>query len=50
MGQGEVLVSTFRLSQNLEKNPLAMYLFAELMKLLTNTHGSAISSPAGTIV
>ena len=35
MGQGEVLVSTFRLSQNLEKNPLAMYLFAELMKLIS---------------
>ena len=34
IGQGEVLVSTFRLSQNLEKNPLAMYLFAELMKLV----------------
>jgi hypothetical protein len=34
MGQGEVLASTFRLSQNLDKNPLAMYLFAELMKLL----------------
>jgi hypothetical protein len=34
MGQGEVWVSTFRLSQNLEKNPLAMYLFAELMKLV----------------
>ncbi len=50
MGQGEVLVSTFRLSQNLEKNPLAMYLFAELMKLLTNIHGSVISSPAGTTV
>ena len=33
-GQGEVLVSTFRLSQNLETNPLAMYLFAELMNLV----------------
>jgi hypothetical protein len=36
MGQGEVWVSTFRLSQNLEKNPLAMYLFAELMKLVVD--------------
>jgi beta-glucosidase/6-phospho-beta-glucosidase/beta-galactosidase len=33
-GQGEVLVSTFRLSQNLDTNPVAMYLFAELMKLV----------------
>jgi hypothetical protein len=33
-GQGEVLVSTFRLSENLEKNPLAMHLFAELMTLV----------------
>lgn len=33
-GQGEVWVSTFRLSKNLETNPLAMHLFAELMALL----------------
>ena len=33
-GQGEVLVSTFRLSENLETNPLALYLFAELVNLL----------------
>jgi hypothetical protein len=33
-GQGEVFVSTFRLSKNLETNPLAMYLFAELMASL----------------
>jgi hypothetical protein len=33
-GQGEVLVSTFRLSKNLESNPLAGYLFAELMTLM----------------
>ncbi len=33
-GQGEVLVSTFRLSKNLKTNPLAMYLFAELMTLM----------------
>ena len=34
VGQGEVLVSTFRLSQNLETNPLARYLFAKLMGLV----------------
>ena len=34
VGQGDVLVSTFRLSRNLETNPLAMYLFAELMALI----------------
>jgi hypothetical protein len=34
MGQGEVLISTFRLSGNLMTNPLARYLFAELMKIL----------------
>lgn len=33
-GQGEVLVSTFRLSENLETHPLARYLFAELMSLV----------------
>lgn len=33
-GKGEVLVSTFRLSQNVETNPLARYLFAELMKII----------------
>jgi hypothetical protein len=33
-GQGEILVSTFRLSKNLKTNPLAMYLFAELMTLM----------------
>jgi hypothetical protein len=34
-GQGEVVVSTFRLAQNLDTNPLALYLFAELMDLVT---------------
>lgn len=34
VGQGEVLVSTFRLSKNLKYNPLAKYLFAELMTLI----------------
>jgi hypothetical protein len=33
VGQGEVLVSTFRLSRHLASNPLAQYLFAELVKL-----------------
>ena len=33
VGQGEVLVSTFRLTKNLDTNPLAMYLFAQLVKL-----------------
>jgi hypothetical protein len=31
-GQGEVLVSTFRLSKQLETNPLAMHLFYELLR------------------
>jgi hypothetical protein len=33
MGEGEVLVSTFRLAQNLDNNPMAMYLFHELLHL-----------------
>lgn len=33
-GQGQVLVSTFRLAKHLETNPLAMYLFCELLQLL----------------
>jgi hypothetical protein len=36
-GQGEVVVSTFRLSKNLDTNPLALYLFAELMSLVTDS-------------
>jgi hypothetical protein len=32
--RGELLVSTFRLARNMENNPLAGYLFAELMKLV----------------
>jgi hypothetical protein len=35
VGQGELLVSTFRLSKNLETNPLAKYLFFELLKLIS---------------
>jgi hypothetical protein len=34
MGEGKILVSTFRLARHLEKNPLALYLFAELIKLI----------------
>ncbi|HET9589780.1 MAG TPA: hypothetical protein VFO91_13420, partial [Anaerolineales bacterium] len=34
-GRGEVLVSTFRLSRNLDTNPLALHLFVELMQLIT---------------
>ena len=34
VGRGELIVSTFRLSKNLETNPLAKYLFCELLKLL----------------
>jgi hypothetical protein len=33
VGRGELLVSTFRLSKNLESNPLARHLFAELLML-----------------
>ena len=39
-GQGEVLVSTFRLSRNLGTNPLALYLFSELMALLRDPKAS----------
>jgi hypothetical protein len=34
VGRGELLVSTFRLSKNLETNLLAKYLFYELLKLI----------------
>jgi hypothetical protein len=34
VGRGEVLISTLRLSQNLAVNPLAAYLFRELLALL----------------
>jgi hypothetical protein len=36
MGQGEVFVSTFQLSKNLDRNPLAMYLFTELLKWIND--------------
>jgi hypothetical protein len=34
VGRGKLLVSTFRLARNLESNPLARYLLAELMMLI----------------
>ena len=34
LGEGEVFISTFRLYKNLHSNPIAMYLFAELMALV----------------
>lgn len=34
VGRGELLVSTFRLGKNLETNPLAEYLFCELLQLI----------------
>jgi hypothetical protein len=37
VGQGTLLISTFRLSKHLDTNPLAKYLFTELMMLVTNT-------------
>jgi len=48
VGQGEVLISTFRLSRNLETNPLAMYLFAELMRLLKIPKDTHIDAFAGS--
>jgi hypothetical protein len=33
-GRGELLISTFRLAKNLETNPLAKYLFCELLTLI----------------
>jgi hypothetical protein len=35
VGRGTLLISTFRLAQNLESNPLAMYLFRELIELVS---------------
>ena len=34
IGRGQLLTSTFRLTHNLEVNPLALYLFHELLSLL----------------
>jgi hypothetical protein len=34
VGRGELLISTFRLSKNLESNPLARHVFKELMVLI----------------
>jgi len=35
VGRGELLVSTFRLGKNLETNPLARYLFCQLLELIS---------------
>jgi hypothetical protein len=35
VGRGELLISTFRLAKNLKTNPLANYIFYELLKLIT---------------
>lgn len=37
VGRGALLISTFRLAKNIGSNPLAGYLFAELMKLIADT-------------
>jgi hypothetical protein len=34
VGRGELLISTFRLSKNLESNPLARHVFKELVVLI----------------
>src|SRR5215213_3850037 len=49
VGQGEVLISTFRLSKNLETNPLAMYLFAELMTLVKTSEAPALEEFTGSL-
>jgi len=45
VGQGEVLISTFQLAKNLENNPLAMYLFAELMTLIKTPKHNRLEGP-----
>ena len=44
VGRGTLLISTFRLVQNLETNPLAGYLLSELMKLIADTKTPILSS------
>ena len=46
VGQGEVLISTFQLAKNLDNNPLAMYLFAELMTLIKTPKHNRLEGPA----
>jgi hypothetical protein len=36
VGQGQLFVSTFRLSKNVDTNPMAKYLFTEMMMLIQN--------------
>ena len=45
VGHGEVLVSTFRLARDLNKNPLAMYFFAELMMLMKASKQNSLEAP-----
>jgi len=40
VGRGALTISTFRLAKNLGNNPLANYLFAELMALIENLNES----------
>lgn len=46
VGLGTLLISTFRLAKNLENNPLAKYLFAELMALLEDPNVSSLNHQA----
>jgi len=39
VGRGTLLICTFRLAQNVETNPLAMYLFSELTALISANSG-----------
>jgi hypothetical protein len=34
VGKGELLISTFQITQNLAKNPLARYLLQDLIELI----------------
>ena len=45
VGRGTLLISTFRLAKNLENNPLARYLFAELRTLI-DPNGSCLNRRA----
>lgn len=45
LGRGLLLISTFRLARNLESNPLARHLLAELLALVSSSDN--VSSPAG---
>lgn len=47
VGRGMLLISTFRLAQNLESNPLAQWLFAELINLTHGPPSHTLSASAG---